>query len=135
MWQDKKFIIIAGLLVVLIALGATLGGIALSRQNNTDQNHLVRLVLPENAANMLQNNNLTPEERQERANEALDSYLQKLVDDGKITQDEADQFMAWWEARPDIPGLFSHLIPDTTNYFGMTHMGIGGFTFTFGWAK
>jgi len=34
--------------------------------------------------------------------EALDSYLQELVDEGKITQDEADQYKAWWQARPDM---------------------------------
>jgi hypothetical protein len=122
MWKDKKFIVISGLLVVLIALGATLGGIALSRQNNIDENHVVRLVLPENAAHILQNSGLTSEERQERMNEALDNFLQKLVDEGKITQEEADQYQAWWESRPDISGLFSELLPDFTRIFSFTHI-------------
>jgi LPS O-antigen subunit length determinant protein (WzzB/FepE family) len=123
MWKDKKFIVISGLLVVLIALGATLGGIALSRQNdNIVRVPQVSIVLPEQAANILQNINLTPEERQERANEALDNYLQKLVDEGKITQEEADQYKAWWESRPDISGLFSNLLPDFTRIFSITHI-------------
>jgi LPS O-antigen subunit length determinant protein (WzzB/FepE family) len=123
MWKDKKFIIISGLLVVLIALGATLGGIALSRQNdNIVRLPQVSIVLPEQAGNILQNISLTPEERQERMNEALDNYLQKLVDEGKITQEEADQYKAWWESRPDISGLFSNLLPDFTRIFSFTHI-------------
>lgn len=41
--------------------------------------------------------------------EALESRLQNLVDDGKMTQEEADQYLTWWQSRPDIklslPGL------------------------------
>ena len=35
-------------------------------------------------------------------NEALDSYLQNLVDEGKITQEEAGQYKAWWQAKPNM---------------------------------
>jgi hypothetical protein len=41
--------------------------------------------------------------------EALESRLQNLVDEGKITQEQADQYLTWWQSRPDIqaplPGL------------------------------
>ena len=41
--------------------------------------------------------------------EALETHLQNLVDEGEITQEEADQYLAWWQSRPDIelplPGL------------------------------
>jgi polyhydroxyalkanoate synthesis regulator phasin len=41
--------------------------------------------------------------------EALETRLQKLVDDGQITQEEGDQYLEWWQSRPDIevplPGL------------------------------
>jgi hypothetical protein len=40
--------------------------------------------------------------RQEMQDEALQNWLQKLVDEGKITQEEADQYLEWWQARPDI---------------------------------
>ncbi|MGA8848366.1 MAG: hypothetical protein WB564_00860 [Dehalococcoidia bacterium] len=47
--------------------------------------------------------------RSEMQNEALKSWLQNLVDNGKITQQEADQYLEWWQSRPDIklplPGL------------------------------
>jgi len=35
--------------------------------------------------------------------EAMESYLDKLVEEGRITQEEADQLKEWWEARPDTP--------------------------------
>ena len=45
----------------------------------------------------------------EMRDEALESWLQSLVDEGKITQEEADQYLEWWQSRPDIklllPGL------------------------------
>ena len=41
--------------------------------------------------------------------EALQSRLQNLIDNGQITQEEADQYLQWWQSRPDIkaplPGL------------------------------
>jgi len=50
--------------------------------------------------------------RSEIQDEALESRLQDLVDEGKITQEEADQYLEWWQSRPDIelplPGLGGH---------------------------
>ena len=40
--------------------------------------------------------------RSEMREAALDSYLQKLVGLGKITQEQANQYKAWRHARPDI---------------------------------
>jgi hypothetical protein len=41
--------------------------------------------------------------------EALESKLQNLVKDGKMTQEEADNYLEWWQSRPDLevplPGL------------------------------
>jgi hypothetical protein len=41
--------------------------------------------------------------------EALESRLQNLVENGKMTQEEADNYLEWWQSRPDIevplPGL------------------------------
>jgi hypothetical protein len=34
--------------------------------------------------------------------EALDRYLQNLVAQGRITQEQADQYKAWLQARPDM---------------------------------
>lgn len=50
--------------------------------------------------------------RSEMQDEALQNRLQDLVDNGKITQGEADQYLQWWQSRPDVelplPGLGGH---------------------------
>jgi hypothetical protein len=50
--------------------------------------------------------------RSEIRDEALESWLQDLVDKDKITQEEADKYLEWWQSRPDIglplPGLGGH---------------------------
>jgi C4-dicarboxylate-specific signal transduction histidine kinase len=50
--------------------------------------------------------------RSEMQGEALQNWLQNLVGKGKITQEEADQYLNWWQSRPDIalplPGLGGH---------------------------
>lgn len=47
--------------------------------------------------------------RSELREEALQRRLQNLVEDGKLTQDEADNYLEWWQSRPDmevpLPGL------------------------------
>jgi uncharacterized membrane protein len=40
--------------------------------------------------------------RSEMQDEALQNWLQNLVDKGKITQEEADQYLEWWQSRPNI---------------------------------
>jgi uncharacterized membrane protein len=47
--------------------------------------------------------------RSEIQDEALESHLQNLVDEGTMTQEEADNYLEWWQSRPDVelplPGL------------------------------
>jgi hypothetical protein len=48
----------------------------------------------------------------EMRGEALETWLQDLVNQDKITQEQADQYLQWWQSRPDIelplPGLGGH---------------------------
>jgi len=37
---------------------------------------------------------------------ALEAWLQNLVDQGQITQQQADDRLEWWQAKPDIPNQF-----------------------------
>ena len=50
--------------------------------------------------------------REEMRDEALENWLQDLVNGGEITEEEADQYLEWWQSRPDIelplPGLGGH---------------------------
>ena len=38
----------------------------------------------------------------ELGEEALVNLLENLVDEGKMTQGEADQYLEWWQSRPEI---------------------------------
>jgi hypothetical protein len=42
---------------------------------------------------------------------ALESRLQSLVDQGRITQEEADQYLEWWKSKPDVPFGLGSCIP------------------------
>jgi hypothetical protein len=132
MWRSKKFIISA---LVIIVLGATLGGVAIAQaddENANDETQAVKVDILDKVAEIYEKNTGTaidPDElqkafteaRQAEQDETLDNFLQKLVTDGKITQEQADQYKAWldarpafpteelknWiESRPDVPGLF-----------------------------
>ncbi len=38
--------------------------------------------------------------------EALDTRLQQLVDEGTLTQEQADEYKTWIQARPDVPRIW-----------------------------
>jgi hypothetical protein len=40
---------------------------------------------------------------QEMRDEAMNSRLQKLIDEGKMTQEQADKYKTWMESRPNMP--------------------------------
>ena len=40
--------------------------------------------------------------REDMRDEALENRLQNLVDDGKITEEEAAQLLEWWRSRPEV---------------------------------
>ncbi|MHB8104765.1 MAG: DUF2680 domain-containing protein [Dehalococcoidales bacterium] len=141
MWQDKKFIIIVALLIVAIAVGGTLGGIALTRSNNNNADRAQSITeMIDKAANLFQANSNTAnimqglekdfgQAGQALKSDAVDSYLKKLVEDGKITQEQADQFKAWLDARPDMPAMNGQTEQPGMRFFGMMHGGRGSFGF------
>ncbi len=131
MWRKKSFIIVAALTVLV--LGATLGSVAMAQADDENSTDNASSFL-EKVAEVYQTNTgvaIDPEAlqqaiteaRQTLRDEALDNYLQELVDNGTITQAQADEFKAWldakpdlpvdefqewWNARPDMPGLFGN---------------------------
>jgi hypothetical protein len=134
-WRSKKFIIIS--VLVVLVLGGTLGGVAIAQAD--DQSTTTPTpTATDNVSSFLQkvadiykaNTGVTidPQQlqkaiadaRQAMRDEALSNYLQKLVTDGKITQDQADQFMTWWNQRPSLDVFQSWLqsMPDIPGIFG-----------------
>jgi len=112
---SKKFLLIGILCVVLVA--GTLGGFAIASADDEESTDTARpginqTELMEKVAEIYERNTGTaidPEELQNAFNEARtqvmtdahDEFLQSLVDEGKITQEQADEWKAWLDARPD----------------------------------
>lgn len=104
MWQRKKFIII-GLLATVLLVGSV-GAVAFAQTENGDDSQpktLLARVAEILGIDQQKVEDAFAEAQSEMRAEALDSRLQYLVDQGKITQDEADQYKEWWQARPDTP--------------------------------
>jgi hypothetical protein len=134
MWKSKKFIFIA--ILVVLVVGGTLGGVAIAQADDqsSSANQTAASTFLDKVAEIYEKNTnvaINPDELQKAfveagqalKDQALDNYLQKLVNDKTITQDQADAFKAWlskrpafptdqfkqWmESRPDIPGLFGN---------------------------
>ena len=113
MWKSKKFIIIS--LVTAVVLVAGIGVAVFAQTDNGDDNnpearHAALLeevcaIYQENTGVAINCEELATafEQAQSKMREgALDRYLQKLVDEGQITEAEAEQFRNWWQSRPDM---------------------------------
>jgi len=133
MWRSKKFIIITVLAAVLVA--GSIGGVALAQGNgdeDVNQPGAGQAALLERICEIYQDNTGTAinaddlqsafaQARSEVRGEALQNYLQNLVDNGKITQEQAQELQEWWQSRPEglpfAPGFPGH---------GMMQRGFGG---------
>ena len=120
MWRNKRIILLATLAVVLLV--GTLGGVVLAQDdggNEAQAENQCGVVLDRIAAIYEENTGVAIDPEQlreaftqahsERLTAAVETHLQRLVDDGVITQAEADEYLEWWQARPDVqlggPGL------------------------------
>ena len=131
MWRSKKFIIVA--VLAAVALVGSIGGVVLAQtENGDDSPQAQQEALLEKVCAIYQQNTGTAidaEELQkafdqaqsEMQDEALNKYLQNLIDEGKITQEQADQYHAWLEAKPEIDVPMAPGFPGA----GM-HRGFGG---------
>jgi hypothetical protein len=133
MWRSKKLILIGILMAVVLA--GTLGGVAIAQANDENTNTVqdIKTNLMEKVAEIYQANTgvaidaaelqkAFEQAQQEIKDEAYNQFLQKLVDEGKITQEQLNEFKAWLESRPNLPidefrqWMESH--PDIPYFFG-----------------
>ena len=113
MWRNKKFIISA--VVIAMLLVGVIGSIAIAADDGDDSGietkfealwNRVGEIYQEKTGVALDQEALKEsiaQAQKEMREEALDTYLQNLVDEGKITQEQAEQYKTWWQARPDMP--------------------------------
>ena len=103
MWRKKKLIVIAVLAAVLLA--GSMGGVALAQTDNGDDDQPKTLM--ERVAEILGVDQQELEDafdqaKSEMRDEALDSYLEGLIAEGEINEEEAEQYKTWWQGKPDM---------------------------------
>ena len=130
MWRSKKFIIAVVLATVILA--GSIGGIALA---NDDADDSESVTLFDRVAAILVDEGIsvTSEQLKDAFNqaqsdirtEALKDHLASLIEEGTITQSEADEYLEWWGAKPDISVGFG--FRSRGGFHGMRGMrGFGG---------
>ncbi|MFC1901112.1 hypothetical protein ACFLYN_05915, partial [Chloroflexota bacterium] len=111
MWKSKKFII-AAVLAIAIAL-ASFGGIALAADDGEDVEAEAPVeTIWDNMAAVLQEDgvDVTAEQlesafttvQENLRSSAMQNFLDKMVADDIITQEQADAYKGWIEAKPDM---------------------------------
>ncbi|OGO19246.1 MAG: hypothetical protein A2144_02125 [Chloroflexi bacterium RBG_16_50_9] len=122
MWRNKKLMVILSLVVVLLAgsIGAGVAFAQTGNEGNTPIKTLIARVAEKLGIEEQTLENAFNEARQEMQVEARDRYLDKLITDGEITQEQANQYRAWLDSKPDVQ--INPRLPGP----GM-HRGFGGF--------
>jgi hypothetical protein len=117
MWKRKWFIPVV--VVSILLIGGIVGGVVVAgddssgnteAQNQTTDRYQALLdractIYEEKTGVAIDSEQLKDaldQAQSEMKDEALESWLQDLVDKGKITQEQADQYLGWWQSRPDI---------------------------------
>jgi hypothetical protein len=102
LWHSKKFIIIAVVLAALLIGTVTTVAVAQTSSNDNSGNTLLARVAAILNIDQQKVEAAFAQAQKEMRSEALDTYLQKMIDEGKITQKQADQYKGWLQARPDM---------------------------------
>ncbi|MFC1987338.1 hypothetical protein ACFLVH_02195 [Chloroflexota bacterium] len=101
MWRRKKSILIGALVAVIVV--ASIGGIALAQTEDDSQpKTLIARVAEILGIDQQRVEDAFAQARTEMREEAMDNYLNNLVAEGKMTQDQADQYKTWCQSRPDM---------------------------------
>jgi hypothetical protein len=116
-WKRKKVVLLAAVAVAVLISGVV-AGVTLAQSGNSTQtqaNTRYQELLNKVATIYQQNTGVTIDPQQletaftqaqkEMQSEALQTWLQNLVTQGKITQAQADQYLQWWNSKPDVPLL------------------------------
>lgn len=104
MWRRKKILIVA--LLAAVVLVGSIGGVVFAQTGSTDNTTADKTLVARVAVilgiDQQQVQDAVTQARTDMQDEALDNYLKNLVDQGKITQSEADQYKAWVKSKPDM---------------------------------
>ncbi|MFH1169182.1 MAG: hypothetical protein V1691_00670 [Chloroflexota bacterium] len=132
MWHNKKFLL--GMVVAVVLVLGSIGGVALAQTDNSNTSPTASnlgTLLDRALAIYQEKTGVTIDSAvlkdsitqagQEARSEAMKNQLQSLVDQGRLTQEQADQYLQWWQSKPDVPGNFG--FPGLRGHFGFRGMG------------
>ena len=108
MWRRKKLILIV--LAATVILAGSISGIALAQTGDEEEEQVETIFDKVTAVLVADGVNITTEQlenaftkvKSDMRAEAMEKFMDKLVEEDVITQDEADEYLEWWEAKPDI---------------------------------
>jgi hypothetical protein len=130
MWHRKKWIIVAvAAAAVILVVGVV--GVAAFAQTTTPTapavvdpgKTLMGRVAAKLGIDQKTLDDAFTQAQQDMKSEAMSNRLDKLVEQGKLTQQQADDYEKWQQSRPDVPpGL-----DGPAKVFPRGRMGFGGF--------
>ena len=116
MWRSKKFIV--GVVLAAVLLAGSIGGVALAADNGADNQtgtsfgalwDKVSTIYEQKtgvALDQVALKDAFTQAQSELRTEALQNRLQDLVGQGKLSQEQADQYLKWLQSKPDVPAGF-----------------------------
>jgi len=116
MWRSKKLIIATALAAVIVA--GSIGGVVLAADDGDESQpeagietllDRVLAIYEQNTGQAIDRAALTDafaQAKDEMRTDALQKWLQSLVEQDKISQSQADEYFQWQQARPDFPAEF-----------------------------
>ena len=114
MRRSRKLIVVAVLAAVVLV--GSIGGIALANGDDSEPQarfgqSLDRVceIYQEKTGVAIDQEALRDafaQARNEVRTEAMQNRLESMVEEGTITQEQADEFLQWQQARPDVPSGF-----------------------------
>jgi uncharacterized membrane protein len=134
MFRKRKWIIVAAVAAVVVVVGGVMGGVAYA-QTSTPTNPPVTNPgkdLADRVATILKLDPATVESaftqaEKDMQNDAVKSYLDKLVQAGKMTQADADAYLTWLQSKPQTSSGLNVPLPGGRGFgFGGGFRGFPG---------
>jgi uncharacterized membrane protein len=111
--KKKNLIIVSIVVTVVILVGGILGGVVYAQSGSTTttspattstaKDTLLAKVAAILGIDEAKLESAFTQAQQEIQTDALNTRLQKLVEAGKLTQEEADKYLKWWQSQPALP--------------------------------
>jgi hypothetical protein len=120
-WRKKKWVIIGTLVGVAVLAAGIIGGAvyAQSGSGSSDTSpgkSFAARVAAIQGIDQTKVENAFAQARRDMQDEALTNWLNSQVSEGRMTQQQADQYKQWWQSKPDA-----------AEGFGPLGRGFGGF--------